>query len=442
MATRASKEVPFESLMEQLDQTWIEQALEQTGTASIRTRRLPAEQVVWLVIGLALYRDETIAGIVDKLGLALPGERGLSMAPSSIPAARARLGPEPMKWLFETCARKWALESAGRHRWRGLQLFGIDGTTMRAPDSEENRAHFGGHSGGADRGQSGYPLVRAVTLMALRSHLLAGFRFGPCATSEQELARELWPLVPDDSVTIVDRAFLSPGFLLPYAASGSNRHWMTRAKKNTKWRVLRRLGRGDHLVEMETSFAALKADPTLPRQWLARAVRYQRPGFKPQTILTSLTDAATYPASELAGLYHERWELELGFDEMKTVMLEREEALRSKSPRGIAQELFGLVLSYNLVRVEMERTAALAGLPPNRISFIASVRCIKEFWFWANLTSLGSIPKRLRKMRLDLLRFILPPRRSERLFRREVKIKMSKFPRKRTAATHPGMALN
>src|SRR5947199_5096560 len=98
-----AKEISFEKLMGQLDGKWIEQALELTGTASIRTRRLPAEQVVWLVLGLALYRDETISGIVDKLGLALPGERGVSVAPSSIPAARDRLGPEPMQWLFEKC---------------------------------------------------------------------------------------------------------------------------------------------------------------------------------------------------------------------------------------------------------------------------------------------------------------------------------------------------
>src|SRR5216684_1269638 len=105
MAKTRFKEIGFEKLIQQLDEKWIEQALEATGTATIRTRRLPAEQVVWLVLGLALYRDESIAGIVTKLGLALPGARGLSVAPSSIPAARERLGPKPMQWLFEKCAR-------------------------------------------------------------------------------------------------------------------------------------------------------------------------------------------------------------------------------------------------------------------------------------------------------------------------------------------------
>ena len=149
-----------------------------------------------------------------------------------------------------------------------------------------------------------------------------------------------------------------------------------------------------------------------------------------------------WPGSELAALYHERWEIELGFDEIKTEILEREESLRSKSPDGVGQELWGMALLYNLVRLEMERIAALAKVPPNRISFVTALRSIKDCWFWASLSSPGTIPKRLRRMREDILRFVLPPRRSHRLFRREVKIKMSNFPRKRTAATHPGVALN
>jgi Transposase DDE domain len=354
--------------------------------------------------------------MLEDASKSIPSPRPANcVAPSSIPAARERLGPKPMQWLFEKCGRKWAMESAERHKWRGLKLFGIDGTSLRVPDSAANREHFGGHSGGAGRGQSGYPMVRAVALMALRSHLLAGFTFAPYVKSEQELAKDLWPLVPDDSLCIADRAFLSPSFLVPLAEGGANRHWMTRAKTNTRWRVLKKLGKGDWLVEMETSSSARKADPNLPPTWTARAVAYQRPGFKPQTILTSLTDPRRWPRSELAALYHERWEIELGFDEIKTEILEREESLRSKSPARVAQELWGMALLYNLVRLEMERIAALANVTPNRISFVTALRSIKDCWFWASLEAPGSIPKRLRKMRDEILRFVLPPRRSHRL---------------------------
>ena len=430
------KEISFEQLIKQLDEKWVDEALEMTGTATVRRRRLPAEQVIWLVLGMALYRELTIPEIVAKLGLALPGERGLTVAPSAVPQARARLGEEPMCWLFDRCAEKWALESARKHAWRGLAVFGIDGTTLRVPDSPANRAHFGGQTTSKEKGQSGYPLARVATVMALRSHLLLGARLGPYATHESVLARELWPLIPNESLCIVDRAFLSAPSLLPYSMAGTNRHWLTRAKSSTSRRVIRKLGKGDELVELHISGEARSKDPSLPETWVARAVRYQRRGFKPQILLTSLIDRSKYPARDLAALYHERWELELGFDEVKTEILEREETLRSRSPRGIAQELWGIGLVYNLVRLEMERIAAAAGLPPTRISFVMSLRLIKDFWFYASLNSPGMIPKRLHNLRLDILRFVLPPRRSQRSFPRAVKIKMSPYPRKRTLATH------
>jgi len=309
------------------------------------------------------------------------------------------------------------------------------------PDSRENRAHFGGQTTTPEKGQSGYPLARLATVMALRSHLLLAARFGPWATGETVLARELWPMVPDDSLCIVDRGFLAAPVLVPFASQGHNRHWLTRAKSNSSWRLLRRLGKDDDLVELQVSPQSRAADPSLPRTWVARAIRYQRRGFKPQTLLTSLVDSKLYPAAEIRALYHERWELELGFDEVKTEMLDREETLRSKSPGGVAQELWGIGLVYNLVRLEMERIAAAAALPPTRISFVMSLRLIKDLWFYASLNSPGTIPKRLRRLREEILRFVLPPRRSQRSYPRAVKIKMSNYPRKRTAATHGRKAL-
>jgi hypothetical protein len=324
---------------------------------------------------------------------------------------------------------------------RGLAVWGIDGTSIRVPDSAANRAHFGGQRTTEAKGESGYPLARMVTAMALRSHLMLGARISAYSVGETTLAKELWPLIPDDSLCIVDREFLAAPLLLPFAASGRNRHWMVRAKSNSAFRVVKRLGKDDHLVEFDVSSQARQLDPSLPKTWLVRAVRYQRRGFKPQLLLTSLLDRAVYPARELAALYHERWELELGYDEVKTEMLEREESLRSKTPTGVRQELWGLGLVYNLVRLEMERIAALAELPPTRISFVMSLRLMKDFWFFASLDSPGSIPKRLWRLREETLRFVLPPRRSQRSFPRAVKVKMSNYARKRTAATHPGRKL-
>ena len=102
------------------------------------------------------------------------------------------------------------------------------------------------------------------------------------------------------------------------ATSGTERHWLIRAKSNLKWRTLKRLGPNDEIVEILVSRKTRRDHPELPDPLQVRAVRYQRQGFRPQTLLTSLLDPATYPAAEIAELYHERWELELGFDEIKS----------------------------------------------------------------------------------------------------------------------------
>jgi hypothetical protein len=423
-----SKPERFGDIRRHLNPAWIEQALEATGTATLRKRRLPAEQVVWLVIGMAMYRDRPIYDLVDRLDLVLPGS-DLTMAPSAVVEARARLGADPMEWLFEKSARKWAHGSARQHAWRGLALYGVDGSTLRVADSPENRAHFGGSSGA--RGESGYPLVRVATLMALRSHLMAAVEFGPYADSEIVLASALWKEVPDDSLLLVDRGFLSAGILVPLHRDGKNRHWLTRGKSTTRWRVVENLGKGDDLVELNVSPQAREHDPSLPKTFTARAVKYEKKGFRPETVLTSLIDPEACPASEIVALYHERWELELGYDEIKTEMLEREESIRCKSVEAVEQELWGIFLAYNLVRLEMERTADQLGVEPTRISFVGALRLICEEWWWASSASPGAIPKNLGRLRSKIARLVLPPRRSERRYPRAVKIKMSNYPRKR-----------
>ncbi len=419
-----------------IDPSWVEEALKATGTATVRRRRLPAERVAWLVIAIALFRNRPITEVADKLDLALPGQRGPTASSSAISQARSRLGEEPMEWLFGRTAQAWAHGSADRHRWRGLSLYGVDGTTLRVADSEENREEFGLASGG-HRGDSGYPLVRLVALMVLRSHLLATVRFGTYAKSEHAYATDLWSAVPDESLTIVDRGFFAAGVLIPLNRDGVNRHWLTRGKKNLRWRTVQRLGRHDELVEMKVSSQARKQDPTLPELWVVRAIRYHRKGYRPQVLLTSLLDPATCPAAEIVGLYHERWELELGYDEIKTEMLDREETLRSRSPAGVRQEIWGVLIAYNLVRLEMEGVADEAHVEPTRISFVVALRLICDEWSWCAIASPGAIPRHLRELRLSLQRFILPPRRSERAYPRAVKIKMSNYAKKRRPGQTP-----
>lgn len=435
----------WDRFCESIDPKWVTEALEATGKASARRRRLPAEQVVWVVIGMGLLRDRSIAACVDQLGLAVSTREGQPVvAPSAIAQARARLGDEPMKWLFERIARRWGHESASRDRWHGLAVYGVDGTKLAAADTPQNVEEFGRHTGGG--GDSAFPLLRVVALMALRSRMLVEVRFGSHSKeSEVALARPLWSELPDHSLVIVDRGFFAAPVLVPIAASGTERHWLTRANSNTRYEVVEHLGDGDAIVEMTIDEKyTRKLYPDLPQKWRIRAVRYQRPGHDPQTLLTSMLDPVRYPAAELAALYHERWELELMFDEIKTHQLRAESALRSHHPSGVRQELWGILLAYNLVRREIERIAGRVDLPPKRISFLAALHLICEEWSWASAPSArgGNLGKALVNLEAKIKRFILPERRSDRSFPRAVKIARSRYPSKAAQARREGSDAN
>jgi IS4 transposase len=184
-----------------------------------------------------------------------------------------------------------------------------------------------------------------AALIAVRSHLIAAAAFGPYATSEYAYAKELWPVIPDDSLTIVDRNYLAAAVVVGLERGGTDRHWLMRANKTSKWRMLQSFGPYDKLVPFDVSSVARTKDPTLPATFTARAIGCKHADSKGrQWLLTSLKDPVDYPAGERVALYHERWEIELGYDEIKTHMLERKETIRSQTVVGVRQELWGILL--------------------------------------------------------------------------------------------------
>jgi hypothetical protein len=146
-------------------------------------------------------------------------------------------------------------------------------------------------------------------------------------------------------------------------------------------------------------------------------------------VFTSLDDPQRWDASEVFALYHERWEIELAYGEIKTAMLRQAMTLRSQQPEGIAQELWATLLMYNLIRLEITRIAEEAKVAPCRISFTTALRYIIDEWLWTSTTrSPGSVPAKLRAMRQNIRRFILPPRRSERRCPRAVCMSKTRYP--------------
>ncbi len=199
---------------------------------------------------------------------------------------------------------------------------------------------------------------------------MVGAQFGPFATSEQELARTLWPSIPSRSLTILDRGFIDYTNFATLIDVERERHLLIRMRENMRPEEIEELEDGTLKVRLVPTKSALAATPDLPAEIVGRMIVYEHPDGSTGRLFTTLADATAFPAQEIVDLYHERWEIELAFDELKTHMLERKECLRCKTPDRVAQELWGLLLTYNLVRREMLLVAVTNDFPSDRISFV------------------------------------------------------------------------
>jgi hypothetical protein len=404
----------------------IDEACKAVGYTDKRRRTLPVEMMIWLAIGMALFRDRSIEAVALHLHL----WRGKKPPTGGALAQRRQVvGSAPVEMTFHFTAEEWAVESARAHAWRGLALFGVDGVCLRVADSPDNEKYFG-RPGSPSTTPAGYPQLRMAALMTLRSHLLLGVEFGPYSTHEVTLAEALWPLLVDHSLVILDKGFIDFSLLYHLKTMGTERHVLIRARSNQQWTLVKELGEGDLLVEVELTALTRKQYPGLPRTMTLRAIRYQRRGFSVQWLLTSLEDAVAYPAAEIVALYHERWDQELGHDEIKTHTLDREESLRSQSPEMVKQEVWGLCLAYNLVRRQMERVAKEQGVEPNRVSYRNALLLVQNTCLCAAMGA-GSAAGLVESMNANMALLILPERR-DRTYPRQIKIKSSHYKK------HPG----
>ena len=420
----------FRELQSYLPGEWISDSLRATGRSSVRQRRLPASVTAWVVIAMALFRDRAIDEVVAHLGLARRSrscnQTGAPTVGSGVVAeARKRLGAEPMKALFYRTSDEWSSCGDSAQRWRGLELLGLDGITLRVADSKPNVDEFG--LPGSSRARAAYPQVRLLLLTVLRTHLFHAGAMGPCRgkrTAELSLARDVWGRVPSHSVVLLDKGLVEYGALyrLNHDDNGDivqQRHWLVPAKKNATWNRVKRLGNGDAIVDVKTGRKSRKEDPDLPATMRVRAIVHEVRGFRPIILLTSLLDVAAYPAREIRSLHHEGRKVDIGHDELKTHMLERHETLRSKRPEGVKQEIWGLLIAYNLVRRKMIDVSKEAGVAPLRISFrhtlqVLRMCCLVSAWAAAVSGGLGS--HEVFRVMIRLL--VLPPRRRHRHYER------------------------
>jgi hypothetical protein len=400
----AAKWFPMEGLGRlgaHLPMEWIDEALVHTGTASIRKRRLPAEQVVWLVIALALFRGSSMPQVLESLDLTLSKDGESSVCKSAITQARQRLGADSLSVLFGRSAKAWCQQDSAKYTWKGLSLWAMDGTTFRTPDSPENRSTFGAQNYATGKTAS-YPQVRGVSLMALPTRLVADIAFGEYDINEMRYAAEIIERIPDQSLTIFDKGFFSASLLYWLTLNGRERHFLIPAKANAKWTVIS--GEvDDAIVEMKVSPQARSKTPGLPEVWVMRAIRTVLPDGSGKFLLTSLMDKRRFRAQDIAASYLRRWEIETSYREIKQTMLGGSLTLRSQDPKGIAQEIWGALIAYNLVRLEMAKAALEAKASPTDLSFTRALHLVQyEMLLAAATKAYGNIPGYLKFLRQQL----------------------------------------
>lgn len=403
-------------LGQHLPYEWIEQAIQNTESVSVRHRRLPAEQVVWLMVALALYRHKSIGEVLDDLGLAVPDAQTPFVSKSAAAQARQRLGSEPLKWLFDHSARHWGMQDRRAYLFKGLQLFAMDGTTLRTHDTADNREHFGAQLYASGTVAS-YPQVRGVTLTALPTHLIYSAVFGPYSTNEMLYAKQLVDDIPDESLTVFDRGFLSAEILCALTGGGTERHFIIPAKSNTKWEALED-NATDTLVRMRVSPQARAKRPELPEFWEARAITVVDAQGRKRILLTSLRDRRRYKPADIAACYERRWGIETSYRELKQTMLGTALTLRSKTVEGVYQEIWGTLIAYNLIRLEIAKAALVVKCEPTEVSFIRAFHLIQFELHWAATSrSYGKLPatmKHLRERLVSLLNDERPDRKCDR----------------------------
>ena len=357
----------------------VRRVLAETGRASERERDLPAHVMVYYAIALALY---TTSGTREVLRCLLEGLRWLWGAEavrvagkSGISQARTRLGADPLRRLYERVVRPVAT-SATRGAWyRRWRLVSLDGSCLDVADTAENDAAFG--RPGAGRGESAFPQLRFVALVENGTHVLFGARLGGFAEGETTLAHGVLEALQPGMLCLADRQFFGHVLWGEAAATGADLLW--RVKRNLRLPREARLADGSYL---STIYPGEKDRRHRTAGVRVRVVEYRLEGVAEAEplyrLVTTILDPAAAPATELAALYHERWEIEGALAELKTHLRGARMVLRSKTPALVRQEFWGLLLAHFAVRGLMHEAALRADEDPDRLSFLHAVRVVRR----------------------------------------------------------------
>ncbi len=332
---------------------------------------------------MALFAESSYEEVMRQLVEGLSWESGWQRSwevPSkvAISLARERLGVEPIELLFGVVARPLAGERTRGAFYRGLKLMSLDGTCLDVADTPANDEAFGRPGSSRREGGGAFPQLRMVGLAESGTHAITHAAFGPYRSSEQELTDELLGSLQEGMLCLADRGFYS--FERFQAARQTGAQLLWRVKSTVGLPREQTLPDGSYL----TSVYPLKDRRARRGGESARVVEYElkdpAQGEEDQRyrLITTILDPEQAPASELAALYPERWEIEGMLDELKTHQRGPRAVLRSKRPDGVYQEAYGYLCTHYAIRRLMHDAALRADLDPDRLSFIRSLRAARR----------------------------------------------------------------
>lgn len=369
----------------------IDEVLIDTGRTERRRRVLPARVVVYFVLAMTLFFDDAYEEVMRKL---VEGLRFLRSwdddwqvpTSSALCQARARLGSEPLRELYERVARP--LAGAGTPgAWLGdLRVMAIDGVQLDVPDSPDNDAEFGrGASKGLD---APYPKVKVLGLGECGTHAVIDAHLGGVHVDERDLARPLLASFEPDMLVLADRGFYSHQFWQEAAATGAHLLW--RVQSGLTLHPVTELADGSYLSVLLTTIerqrlrrhqarglAAVPQGPTV------RVIEYDitnrdTADRSPIRLITTIVAPEQATAAELAAVYHQRWEFESSLAEIETRQRGSYRVLRSHSPEMVRQEIWALLLTHYAIRALMHEATDPDGLDPLRMSFIRTLRIVRR----------------------------------------------------------------
>ena len=430
--SKFSSQLSMQALAQVIPRWQIEAALTHERAWHERERKLSMVAVVLILIAMNLYRHHAIGHVMRKVSQGLrfiwPNPDYEVAKAHALSYRRYQLGAPPMVRLFKQIARPMAREETQGAFLFGLRLMALDGSKQDLPDTSENAAVFGRPETG--RGRCAFPQVRCVYLAEAGTHAICDAGFWPIGESERTGGFRLLRSIGPGMLVMWDRGFHS--FDMVEAAIDRGADVLSRLPAHVKPKVIRRLADGSSLVRLLPSDYRRRSQGV---HLVVRLIEYTitdeaLPGYgESHRLITTLLDPDEAPALDLACAYHERWEIELIIDEVKTHQL-ASQRLRSQKPVGVIQELYGLLLAHYAVRYLMHEAALKAEVDPDRLSFTHCVRVIGDAMAEFEMVAPGERGRLYGRLFRDLAAVLLPERRL-RLNPRVVKRKMSNYKLKR-----------